>query len=105
MFMVNPCSHISDIHEVTPRSDGCEECLKAGESWMHLRVCMECGHVGCCDDSKGKHATKHFHATDHPIIFSYEHGETWGYCYKDDFMFNTNVSMRDRFDTPIRKVG
>lgn len=103
--MGKPCSHISDIHDVTPGTTGCEECLQTGDSWMHLRICMECGHVGCCDDSKGKHATKHFHETDHPIIFSFEHGEMWGYCYKDDFMFNTNISMRDRFDIPTRQVG
>lgn len=93
-----PCTHISDIHDVTPGSAGCHECMKLGDSWMHLRICMECGHVGCCDDSKNKHATEHYHATGHPVIFSFEHGETWGYCYIDDFAFETNISMRDRFE-------
>lgn len=96
--MGKTCSHIKEIHDVTPKTTGCEECLKTGDAWMHLRICMECGHIGCCDDSKNKHATKHFHETGHPIIFSFEHGETWGYCYEDDFAFETNVSMRDRYE-------
>lgn len=64
-----------------PRSEGCEECLKSGSDWVHLRLCLECGHVGCCDNSPNKHATKHFHATKHPVIRSYEPGEEWAWCY------------------------
>src|SRR3954453_8577205 len=62
------CTHMPTIHEVTPSAKGCEECLKTGSWWVHLRLCRACGHVGCCDDSPNKHATAHFHATQHPII-------------------------------------
>lgn len=79
------CSHLDMIHDVSPRTpNGCEECLQMGDDWVHLRVCLTCGHVGCCDNSKNRHATKHFHATGHPIIQSLEPGETWRYCYIDD---------------------
>jgi CPA2 family monovalent cation:H+ antiporter-2 len=77
------CTHVAQVSEVAPNSFGCEECLKLGDSWVHLRVCMICGHVGCCDTSKNKHATKHFHATGHPIMRSLERGEEWGWCYVD----------------------
>lgn len=75
------------INDVIANSEGCEECLKSGDEWVHLRICKICGHVGCCDNSKNKHATKHFHSTGHPIIQSYEPGEKWGYCYADDIFF------------------
>jgi uncharacterized UBP type Zn finger protein len=65
---------------------GCEECIKMGDSWVHLRECLVCGHVGCCDSSKNKHATKHFHSTTHPVIRSVEPGERWGWCYVDEAM-------------------
>jgi CPA2 family monovalent cation:H+ antiporter-2 len=79
------CSHLVDhVHRVHGKTHGCEECLKMGDSWVHLRLCMECGHVGCCDDSKNTHATKHFHHTKHPIMRSIEPGEEWGWCYEDD---------------------
>ena len=78
------CTHLSQIKQVTPHSKGCEECLKMGDTWVHLRLCMECGHVGCCDSSKNKHATKHFHRSKHPIMKSLEPGETWGWCYVDE---------------------
>ena len=77
------CSHRKEIKPVRPKSKGCEECLKMGDSWVHLRLCKICGHVGCCDDSKNKHATKHFRKTRHPIIRSLEPGEDWGWCYID----------------------
>jgi uncharacterized UBP type Zn finger protein len=83
------CTHLSQIKHVTAKTEGCEECLKMGDDWVHLRLCMSCGHVGCCDDSKNKHATKHFHAGKHPIIRSFEPEEEWGYCYVDDLMFET----------------
>ena len=66
------CSHLDTIREVTPSARGCEECLKTGSVWVHLRLCRTCGHVGCCDDSPNRHATKHFHATGHPIIEGYD---------------------------------
>jgi uncharacterized UBP type Zn finger protein len=83
------CKHISQIKHVKAKVHGCEECLRIGDDWVHLRLCMTCGHVGCCDDSKNKHATKHFHATHHPIIRSIEPGEEWGWCFVDEEMFES----------------
>lgn len=81
-----PCKHLTEAKPREARADGCEECLKLGDEWLHLRLCLGCGHVGCCDSSKNKHATKHFHGTRHPVIRSLEPGEDWGYCYVDDEM-------------------
>jgi len=78
------CTHLDQVADVTPSSEGCEDCLRIGGYWVHLRMCMSCGHVGCCDNSPNKHATKHAHRTTHPVIRSYEPGEDWGYCYPDD---------------------
>ncbi len=81
------CSHLDQIRETQPKTpDGCEECLAIGDVWVHLRLCRTCGHVGCCDSSKNKHATKHFRATRHPIIQSFQPDEYWMYCYVDDVM-------------------
>jgi uncharacterized UBP type Zn finger protein len=83
--MSMPCTHLDQIHDVTPRTpEGCEECLQLGDTWVHLRLCRTCGHVGCCDSSKNKHASKHFRATDHPIVQSFERGEDWLWCYVDE---------------------
>ena len=82
------CSHTDQIRDVTPSARGCEECLKSGDSWVHLRMCLACGHVGCCDSSRNKHATKHFHTTGHPLIQSFEPGEDWGWCYVDEAMLD-----------------
>ncbi len=76
------CVHLKKVKPNTP--NGCEECLEIGDEWVHLRLCLTCGHVGCCDQSKNKHATKHFHKTKHPVIKSFEKGEEWKYCYADD---------------------
>ncbi len=84
------CTHLQTIREVTPSSEGCEDCLRIGADWVHLRLCMECGHVGCCDDSPNKHATKHFHLTKHPIMKSFEPGEDWGWCFVDDLMLDAS---------------
>ena len=65
-------------------TDVCPECVKLGDTWVHLRLCLECGHVGCCDSSKNKHATKHFHRVKHPLIRSIEPGEAWMWCYVDN---------------------
>ncbi len=81
--MANDCTHLDQIRDVVPRTTGCEECLQTGDRWVHLRLCLVCGHVGCCDSSKNKHATKHFHATHHPIMRSAEPREAWGWCYVD----------------------
>ena len=78
------CTHLDQIRDVQPRTpEGCEECLQLGDTWVHLRLCRTCGHVGCCDSSKNKHATKHFHATHHPVVQSFEAGENWLGCYID----------------------
>ena len=79
---------IAGIRDVTPSALGCEECLKIGSEWLHLRICRSCGHVGCCDDSPNRHATKHFHATGHPIIEGYDPPEGWGWCYVDEVLFD-----------------
>jgi uncharacterized UBP type Zn finger protein len=85
----NTCTHLGEIRVVTPRTpQGCEECLQMGGSWVHLRLCMICGHIGCCDNSPGQHATAHFHATNHPILRSFEPGEDWGWCYPDELMLD-----------------
>jgi len=78
------CSHTAQIREVKPQRRGCEDCLKVGDTWLHLRLCMTCGHVGCCDSSKNTHATKHFHSAHHPVVKSLEPGEDWGWCYIDE---------------------
>jgi hypothetical protein len=81
------CTHLDEIQNVAPRTpNGCEECLANGDHWVHLRLCMTCGHVGCCDSSKNKHATKHFHVTEHHIVRSFEPGENWGWCYADQIV-------------------
>lgn len=84
--MSDPCEHASaaTIRSVKRPAPGCEDCLKIGGRWVHLRECLSCGHVGCCDSSPNRHATKHFHATKHPIISSAEVGEAWSFCYIDE---------------------
>ena len=82
--MAEVCTHTDEIKDVKAKTKGCEECLKMGDTWVHLRLCRACGHVGCCDDSKNTHATKHFHATHHPIMSSFEPGEDWSWCYVDE---------------------
>ena len=87
--MSERCAHLKQVREVTPSADGCEDCLKIGGTWVHLRLCMECGHVGCCDNSPNRHATRHFRQTSHPIIKSHERGEDWGWCYVDEMFFES----------------
>ncbi|MBV9277214.1 MAG: UBP-type zinc finger domain-containing protein [Candidatus Eremiobacteraeota bacterium] len=78
------CEHLAQIKDVSPSADGCEECLLTGDSWVHLRECLICGHVGCCDSSKNRHAGKHFRDTQHPIMRSFQPGEDWRWCYIDE---------------------
>ena len=78
------CTHESFIHDVRPSADGCEECLRIGSWWVHLRMCMTCGKVGCCDSSPNRHASKHARAADHPIVRSLEPGEDWMWCFVDE---------------------
>jgi len=87
--MSDTCPHLDQIQDVTPSAKGCEDCLRSGGSWVHLRLCLICGHVGCCDNSPGKHATKHFHKTKHPMIRSFEPGEDWMWCYVDELFFES----------------
>jgi hypothetical protein len=88
--MADNCTHLDQIADVTPSSEGCEDCLRMGGRWVHLRMCEICGHVGCCDNSPNRHATAHFHSTGHPIIQSYEPGEDWLWCYVDELAFEVD---------------
>src|SRR5450432_3234074 len=94
------CTHLAGIRTVTPSARGCEECLASGDTWVHLRICRSCGHVGCCDDSKNRHATKHFHATSHPIIEGYDPPEGWGWCFVDKVVFDLS-DRKTPHDGPI----
>ncbi|WP_141733382.1 UBP-type zinc finger domain-containing protein [Oligoflexus tunisiensis] len=88
------CKDFRTLSPVTPHTtEGCEECLKSGDDWMHLRLCLACGHVGCCDDSPNKHATQHYHQTKHPVIQSFEPGETWLWCYAHNQMADFNTAF------------
>jgi hypothetical protein len=89
--MPDTCSHLDTVVDVTPSSEGCEDCLRTGGQWLHLRMCMACGHVGCCDSSPHRHASAHFRAEpDHPIIRSYEPGEDWWWCFVDQLAFEVD---------------
>jgi uncharacterized UBP type Zn finger protein len=81
-----PCDHRQDIklHQLPEAVEGCEECLASGDGWLHLRICLDCGQVGCCDDSPNRHATAHHRATGHPLIRSIEPGEDWVWCFVDE---------------------
>ena len=78
------CEHLAEAQPHHPNTTGCEECMKTHSQWVHLRTCLTCGHVGCCDSSPNKHATKHFHATQHPVMTSKEPGEHWRWCFIDE---------------------
>ena len=79
------CSHVDQIEVVEPHTEeGCEDCLAMGGRWVHLRLCLSCGHVGCCDSSPNRHASKHAASDQHPIVKSFEPGEEWRWCYVDE---------------------
>ncbi len=82
------CTHLDHVHvtELPESVDGCEDCLRSGDPWLHLRICLECGHVGCCDDSPNRHASAHAKSSDHPIIRSLEPREEWSWCFLDELM-------------------
>jgi uncharacterized UBP type Zn finger protein len=80
------CPHVDMVRPVAPLSRGCDRCLAAGDTWVHLRACVSCGRVGCCDESKNRHATKHYHETGHPLVQSLEPGDDWLYCYVDEVL-------------------
>ena len=85
--MADECTHLDAVRNVQPHTPkGCEECLAMGGRWVHLRLCLTCGHVGCCDSSPSRHATAHHRKTQHPLIRSFERGEDWGWCYVDEVM-------------------
>ncbi len=85
--MAGACQHLTSIHDVKhPKKRECAECVKIGSGWVHLRTCQQCGVTLCCDSSPNQHASKHAHATKHPVIASAELGERWLYCYPDDLM-------------------
>jgi len=94
--MPDTCPHLQTIRDVTPSATGCEECMKTGDTWVHLRLCLSCGHVGCCDNSKNRHATRHYHETHHPMVRSFETGEDWGWCYVDSVFFDSLPRPRRR---------
>jgi uncharacterized UBP type Zn finger protein len=83
MNSVEACEHVAQIRDVEPSAAGCEDCLRTGDRWVHLRLCLTCGHVGCCDSSPNRHATAHVNETGHPIVQSFEPGEDWRWCYID----------------------
>ena len=87
--MSEPCEHVDQVEvgAATPSANGCEDCLRIGGTWLHLRFCMTCGHVGCCDSSPNKHASAHYRGTDHPLVRSFEPGEDWWWCYRDESGF------------------
>ncbi len=82
--MSTNCKHLDQIRITNTSLHECQDCIKIGDTWVHLRLCLTCGHVACCDSSKNKHATKHFHATHHPLVRSIEPGESWAWCYVDE---------------------
>lgn len=82
------CAHIDAAKDATASTKGCAECEPIGQAWVSLRMCLTCGHVGCCDSSIGKHATAHYHGTSHPVMRSVEPGQNWKWCYVDEVMAN-----------------
>jgi uncharacterized UBP type Zn finger protein len=91
-----PCSHLDMVADVTPSAPGCEDCLRIGSWWVHLRLCLTCGHVGCCDSSPNRHATKHAREMGHPLVQSMEPGEDWIWCYVDQIGFEPSDLPNDR---------
>jgi hypothetical protein len=85
---MDSCDHLDTVRNVEPSAAGCEDCLRTGDRWVHLRLCMACGHFGCCDSSTNRHASRHAQRTSHPIVRSFEPGEEWGWCYIDEVMLS-----------------
>ncbi len=92
------CTHFDAIRAVLADAPGCSSCMARGEMWVHLRICMTCGHVGCCDDSPNRHARGHFASSLHPIMRSVEPGETWGWCYVDDELLFSSTHPKNQRD-------
>jgi hypothetical protein len=91
--MTKQCTHLKQFREVSPSADGCEECLRTGDRWVHLRLCRICGHVGCCDSSPNRHATKHFRATGHSAMETFYPPDGWGWCYIDEVMIDLGENV------------
>jgi uncharacterized UBP type Zn finger protein len=93
--MTDVCTHLDTIQvTLLPESvPGCEDCLRIGGQWVHLRLCLTCGHVGCCDSSPNRHATAHARSAQHPIIRSLEAGEEWCWCYEDEIVFQVDLAQ------------
>ena len=88
------CAHLAQINDVSPSTrEGCEDCLREGTRWVHLRECLVCGHVACCDNSPRRHATAHWHATEHPVMRSFEPGEDWAWCYADNLFLEPTSDL------------
>jgi uncharacterized UBP type Zn finger protein len=83
---MSSCSHLDSIEVLEPPAEvaGCEDCLQSSQTWVTLRICQTCGHIGCCDSSPGRHATAHYRATGHPVVRSAEPGQSWRWCYVDE---------------------
>lgn len=90
------CEHFTDIPPVTPRASGCEECIALGTTWNELRVCLSCGHVGCCEDSEHMHALEHFKTTGHPLLASLDRSETWSWCYEHRRYYELPAELRPK---------
>ena len=88
------CEHVENAKDLQPAERVCEDCIKTGDRWVHLRICLTCGHVGCCDSSKNKHATKHFHSSRHAMMRSIEPGESWGWCYVDAIEYDLSRGVK-----------
>ena len=91
--MAKKCAHFDETRAVSPSTNGCEDCLRTKDEWVHLRLCLTCGHVGCCDDSENKHATAHFDSTHHPMIESLEPGENWRWCFVDEILIPSEIDF------------
>jgi uncharacterized UBP type Zn finger protein len=100
------CSHLDHVQvtQLPEAVDGCEECLLTQDRWVHLRICLQCGHVGCCDSSPNRHATAHHNATGHPIIRSLEPGEVWSWCYEDETLMRV-PEVRGQTRIPPSPLG
>jgi hypothetical protein len=95
MLAMPNCAHWKEAKDLPVTRHVCDECVKTGDTWVHLRLCLECGHMGCCDSSKNKHATRHYHDSKHPIVRSAERGEQWAWCYADETMYDLSHGFRN----------
>ncbi|TMG97311.1 MAG: UBP-type zinc finger domain-containing protein [Betaproteobacteria bacterium] len=102
--MTQQCEHFAEIRDVAARTDGCEECIAIGSTWTQLRVCLTCGHVGCCEDSQHAHALQHFNTTAHPMIASFERGDTWGWCYVHHRYFDPMPGSLPKRRSPLGRL-